>query len=155
LFSFTIQNTTPGGTSVPKVSWLIEPGAVTGTIEPLDVAYVLNFGPGAPAGTYTLYAWIGDAGDTGEADSSEEVTVSACPGDPGEPGEPGQPEVGTGGGPAPQIPVTGGPVPLIPVTGLGSTNLYFAAQFANLGFGSLALGILLHGFVLIKREDED
>ena len=154
-FSFKIKNTTEGGLSIPKVTWLIKPGGSAGSIEPLDVAQLLNFGP-ADNGDYTLYAWIGDQGELGDADTSATSHVTKCPSE--EPTE--EPEVETESTPEPEqaaapvaaIPVTG---VFIPVTGLGDNSLYLSAQLANLGFTTLALGMLVHGFVLGKREDED
>ena len=154
-FSFKIKNTTEGGLSIPKVTWLIKPGGSAGSIEPLDVAQLLNFGP-ADNGDYTLYAWIGDQGELGDADSTATSHVTKCPSE--EPTE--EPEVETESTPEPEqaaapvaaIPVTG---VFIPVTGLGDNSLYLSAQLANLGFTTLALGMLIHGFVLGKREDED
>jgi hypothetical protein len=50
------------------------------------------------------------------------------------------------------IPVTG---VFIPVTGVDNLEdaAYVQAQLSNLGLGSLALALLLHGVSLRKRED--
>lgn len=74
-FTFTILNTSEGGADIPEISWLVQPGGAFGTIEPLDVAAVLNFGPASPGTTYRLFAWIGDQGNTDTAELNEQVTV--------------------------------------------------------------------------------
>ncbi len=154
-FSFTIGNNSTPHVVIPLVSWMLMPGGSTGTITSLALSQTLNFGP-APAGTYTLYAWIGPIGTLATANTTTAGTFNppaSCGGGPT-----GVSGGGGGGGtsstssdPNTEIVVTGGV--LIPVTGIDDLQNvgYLAALLSNMGVGGLGLGLLTHGFSLRKK----
>lgn len=152
--TFVIEN--DGQVEIALVTWQI----YNSDNNLVDSGTINNFAAGAqlevlvenatPGLTYTLYAWIGAADELDNADSSEtSAEVEECE----EPSDPGDPEITTT-----LIPVTGAPVSgvLIPVTGFDAAGqaAFLASMAANMGFGSLGAGMLLHGLSLRKSKKD-